>query len=276
MNACNQARTLGREGRRLVTVPQPRHLIVLARKARLFEAHPLVESINKKEGTHLRVVPYRVADLAVTDGEKGMQLPKCTVDASIAYEAKGKRLGEKIVFESAGSPKVVQATGDFKGEKDIALAAQELTSADVAYMIKDKGQRSLKELLETEGLEYIRSLRHGRDVTEILQFAEDRLIAVPGFEYRSGCPIPTVCPRVDGKKGLASANGKSRYLYGVGTTSYVGRLVRARNTYDGEHTAHDDGGKDLYAGHRASEEFPVVAEATEWDVRRLSGSPTQE
>jgi hypothetical protein len=177
---------------------RPRNLVVLRDKgeAKLFGVHPLVDRFNGKHGINLKVVSYNVADAAHNGSEIWGRLPICAVDASIAYEGPGKRLGREIVFAAENEPRVVLETGRYQGASDIALIAFGLTSDDFK-----------------------------KDGTAVqLDISDDRLIAVPDFPAASGWYKP------HGKTGIPCGNEvgagpEARWLDRM-DTSYVGIVVR--------------------------------------------------
>lgn len=225
------------KGKKLLKVQvggQPKNLVVLreADSTKLFNAHPLVEAFNRENGTNLRVISHKVADVAQTVGDTWESLPIHPVDASIAYEKPGTRLGREVVFIADGEPPVVLATGKYKGEKDVALVALGVTSADF--------------------------VRDGNSIT--LAIPDSRLIVVPRFPASEGWYMPHATTGVPHGKQIANSFD-ARYLYRLNGSSYVGLLVR----YHG--CGYSRWG--VFADYRASECVGVVAEVPEEDVAKI-------
>jgi len=214
---------------------QTKNLIVLRGNGttRLFEGHPLVETLNKEHGTGLTVVSHSVADIALNVGETWQKLPAFAVDASIAYEKPGTRLGKEIVFSVQGEPRVVLAIGKYKGERDIALVTLGLTSAD----------------FKKDGNSFV------------LDIPENRLVVVPNFPGPDGWYMPHAETGVPhGKKVEGSSD--ARYLYRLNDSSYVGLLARGRGSFGGVR-------RSVFLGGRASGRFGVVAEVPDADVPKI-------
>lgn len=225
------------QGKRLLKVPfqgGTRNLLVLRGNGstRLFDAHPLVEGFNAEHGTDLTVVSHKVADVAQTVGDTWRSLPDYVVDASIAYETPGTRLGTEIVFAAENEPRVVLATGKFKGEKDVALVALDVTSADFK--------------------------KDGNSI--MLDIPESRLVVVPKFPGPDGWYMPHAETGVPhGRKVDQSTD--ARYLYRLNDSSYVGLLVRGGDVYcDGQCVGALCG---------ASDGLGVVVEVPEGDVAKI-------
>ncbi|MFH1221455.1 MAG: hypothetical protein V1492_00030 [Candidatus Micrarchaeota archaeon] len=252
----------GKELVKMQVQDQPKNLLVLrrSRTTRLFDVHPLVEAFNAEHGTNLKVVSHKVADVALTVGETWRRIVSgagFVVDASIAFEKRGAKLGKEMIFFAQDEPRVVLATGRYKGEKDVALVTKGLTYADVAYTINGK-QRTLQELLQAEGIDYLLALSM-REVSEIRQLmTDDRLILVPNFSGPSGWYTPhseTGVPH--GRKVDASSD--ARYLYRLNDSSYVGLLVRFGGC----------GRRSIDAYYWPSYGFGVVAEVPEADAPKI-------
>ncbi len=188
----------GKELLRVNVAGQKKNLVVLRDNGstKLFEAHPLVEGFNDRHGTNLKVVSYNVADVAQTAGETWRSLPAYAVDASIAYEKPGKRLGKEVVFSADGNPRVVLATGKYKGEKDVALVALGVSSADFK---KDRNSLTLV-------------------------IPESRLIVVPNFPGPDGWYMSHAETGVPAGNEVAQSSD-ARYLWRLNDSSYVGLLV---------------------------------------------------
>ncbi len=213
---------------------QPRNLVVLrgGESTRLFDAHPLVEGFNAEHRTGLSVVSHKVADAALNDRKTWRSLRAFPVDASIAYEKPGTELGNEIVSSIGGAPRVVLATGRFKGERDVALVALGLSAKDFK--------------------------KDGNSV--VLDISEDRLILVPNFPGPDGWYLPHEPTGVP--HGVEeSASPDARCLYRSSNSPYVGVLVRGANGfYDRDY---------VYALYWASGRFGVVAEVPEADVAKI-------
>jgi hypothetical protein len=204
MGAQNQIH--GKEVLRIMVKKQPKKLIVLSGigSTKLFGAHPLVEDFNREHGTGLTVVSLNVAYAAISIGIEGTPIDALCgfpVDASIAYEKHGKRLGKEIVFPVENNGKVILATGKYKGEKNVALVALGLSPADFK--------------------------KDGHSV--VLDIHETRLIIVPTFPGKDGFYMPhkqTGVPH--GRK--AESNPGSKYLVRLYDSSYVGLQVCLTDT----------------------------------------------
>ncbi|MEW5996112.1 MAG: hypothetical protein AB1657_00765 [Candidatus Micrarchaeota archaeon] len=259
MNGCGQIQ--GKELLRVQVQGQPRNLVVLRAggSTRLFDAHPLVDGFNAEHGTKLTVVSHKVADAALTVGETWRSLPAFVVDASIAFEKPGIKLGDEIVFSVEGNPRVVQATGRYKGEQDVALVGQGLTSADIAYTINGK-QRTLQELLRANGIEYLLALDLNA-VSEIqLLTANDRLIMVPNFPPSTGRYMPHAETGIP--HGRQTEGKGSRHLWRP-DGSGAGLVARGDNW---------DGYVDrqyVNADYVASNRLGVVAEVPQGDAAKI-------
>ncbi len=230
----------GKELLRVNVAGQKKNIVVLRGNSsiKLFEAHPLVEGFNAEHGTNLKVVSYNVADVAQTVGETWRSLPAYAVDASIAYEKPGKKLGNEIVFAARNEPRVVLATGKYKGEKDVALVAQGLSSADFK-----KDRNSI-----------------------ILDIPENRLIVVPNFPDVDDWYMPHAETGVP-TGGKVAQNSDARYLYGLNDSSYVGLLARDDDL--------NDWGQGVDVDCRASGRFGVVAEVPVFDVPKIEALLTK-
>jgi hypothetical protein len=242
-----QTRIHGKKLLRISVLGQQKNLIVLRECERrgLFEAHPLVEDFNRQHGTNLTVVSHKVADAALTVAKEGIRsffgyffLPTTfPVGASIAYEKPGTKLGKEIVLSVGDEPRVVLATGKYKGEKDIALVALDLALEDF------KRER-------------------GKGI--VLDIPESRLVVVPNFPSRDGWYMPHAVTGVpQGRKKYDSdTRYLYRYLYRLEDSSYVGLPVRGSGILDMQ---------TVFANLRASSSFMlgVVAEVPEADVTKI-------
>jgi len=229
----------GKELIRLQFRDQTRNIVVLSGRdsTSIFDAHQTVESFNTRHRTNLRVVPHNVADFALNVGVPGRNLASIfgfIVDATIAYEKPGTKLGEEIVFSLEGEPKVVMATGKYKGEKDVALVTLGLSANDFK-----------KE-----------------DNSVVLDISDDRLIVVPNFPANSGWYMPhnrTGVPH--GREVEESLN--ARYLSRWYRSPYVGSLVR-KNCSCGCNLR-----QYVVASSKASWKQAVVAEVPEGDTAKI-------
>jgi hypothetical protein len=225
----------GKELLRVRVRGQPKNLVVLKDNGstRLFDAHPLVEGFNSEHGTKLTVVSHNVADAAHV-GDTWRSLPVFAVDASIAYEKPGIKLGKEVIFATQREPRVVLATGNLKDEKGVALVALGVTSADFK--------------------------KDGSSI--ILDIPESRLIVVPNFPGSDGWYMPHVETGVPhGEK--ANKSKDARYLYRLNDSSYVGLLVCMG------HYGNYGSRRGVGANFRASNRFGVVAEVPEKDVPKI-------
>ena len=121
------------------------------------------------------------------------------VDAIIGYEKPGVALGEEIVFKDKGEPTVILPTGQFKGEKDIALVVLGLSPLDIN--------------------------KDARNLTILIDVHINRLIAVRAFPSEDGYYMPhakTTVPH--GEK--VDPSPEARHLWRRGDSSYVGFIAR--------------------------------------------------
>ncbi len=204
----------------------------------IFDTHATVESFNAAHGTALRVVPPDVADVALNAGESWRSLAPCfsfAVDASIAYEKPGTRLGEEIVCSLAGEPRVALATGKYAGEKNIALAAIGLSAKDFR--------------------------KEGNGI--VLDISDDRLIPIPDFPAQSGWYTPHDLTGVPHGKEVEEGPA-ARYLQRWGNSSYAGLLVREVDAEGCDLRQYVD------ANSKASWKRAVVAEVPERDAGKIT------
>ena len=216
---------------------QPKNLVVLRGNGStsLFHAHLLVEEVNARHGTSLTVVSHKVADAALTVGETWKSLPVFAVDAVIAYEKPGTKL-DKVVdfFSRMYEPRVVLATGRYQGEKDVALVALGLTSADF------KREES----------------------SIVLDISDDRLTAVQKFPALDGWYLPHAETGVPQGERVDADSTAARFLYRLTDgSSYAGLLTRLHVECTRRHG--------VYANSFQSDRFGVVAEVPEADVTKI-------
>ena len=223
----------GKELLKVQVAGQIKNVVVLRGNGstRLFDAHPLVEGFNAEHGTNLIVISHKVADVAQTVGETWRSLPAYAVDASIAYEKLGTKLGKEVIFSADGEPKVVLATGKYKGGRDVALVAMGISSTDFK--------------------------KDGNSLT--LDIPESRLIVVPNFSGPDGWYMPHAETGVPTGNKVAQSSD-ARYLYKLNDSSYVGLLVRGVDYL---------GRRGVGAYCRASFRVGVVAEVPEGDVTKI-------
>ena len=225
----------GKELLRVNVAGQKKNIVVLRGNSsiELFEAHPLVEGFNAEHGTNLKVVSYNVADVAETVGETWRSLSAYAVDASIAYEKLGTKLGKEIVFAAEGEPRIILETGKYKGEKDVALVAQGLSSADFK--------------------------REGNSI--FLDIKDDRLVVVKDFPSLDGWYMPHPETGVPTGGKVDHQSPAARYLWTL-NASYVSLLVRGA-VYVGR--------RGVFADLRSSGRFWVVAEVPVLDIPKIEG-----
>ncbi|MDD5340028.1 MAG: hypothetical protein PHV13_02145 [Candidatus ainarchaeum sp.] len=204
---------------------------------RLFDAHPMVERFNKKHETKLTVMSHTVAnELLDIRSTAWKQLPPFAVDGFIAYEKPGTKFGSEIVFKSPGSQDIVFATGTYKNEKDIAIVAFGLSSANFV-----KGGKSI-----------------------YLDILENKLIPITEFPGKSGWGIPyggTTVPC--GDEALAYEHPSSRYL-NRDEGAYVGLLVRNIKAYGDTLANHG-----IFAYLTTRHVLGVLAEVPDADVGKV-------
>jgi hypothetical protein len=235
----SQIQIAGKELIKLEANGQKKNILILRNSGttKLFDAHPLVEEFNNVHGTNCLVISHNTADVALNVGATWRSLVPMTpfaVDASIAYEKPGVRLGKEIVFSAGdGSRIVLPTTGDYKGEKNVALVALGLTSKDF-----QKDGDSM-----------------------VLDISKDRLIPVPEFPGPDGLYMPhkeTGVPHGD----KVPQSPDARYLWRLNGSSYVGLLVRVV----------DDlgyGRQGVYAYFGPSGAFGVALEVPEGDTEKI-------
>ncbi len=226
----------GKELLRVNVAGQKKNLLILRGNGStsLFDTHPLVEGFNREHGTNLTVISHKVADVAQSVGETWRSLPNpYAVDASIAYEKPGTKLGKEVVFSADGNPRVVLATGKFQGEKDVALVVQGLSSADFK--------------------------KDGNSIT--LDIPESRLILVPDFPSSDTWYMPHAETGVPHGKKVARSSD-ARYLYRLEKSSYVGLLVRL--------DVYANWGQGVYAYYRSSYSLGAVAEVPVLDIPKIT------
>jgi hypothetical protein len=205
-----------------------------------------VEALNKEHGMGLTVISHPVADVALNVGETWRSLPAFVVNASIAYEKPGTRLGKEIVFSAEGEPRVVLATGKYKGELDVALVTLGVSSAD----------------FKKDGNSFV------------LDIPESRLVVVPNFPGPDGWYLPHAETGVPHGKEVKSSSDV-RYLYRLNDSSYVGLLVRYDISASDIHWHPSDYSQCccdwqvVGAVCRASDRFGVVAEVPEGDAAKI-------
>jgi hypothetical protein len=239
VNAQNQI-----HGKKLLSIPvggQTKNLIVLRGNGttRLFEGHPLVETLNKEHGTGLSVISPKVADAALNTADTCRHLRgDFAVDAAIAYERYGARLGKEIVFVTRSGSAVVLATGKHEGKENVALVALGLSSAD----FKKDGRYT------------------------ILDIHENRLIAVPDFPSRDPTRNSYYLPHAETgvpHGGEVEQSTDTRFLVGTGEYSpYVGLLTSISDIYGS--LLHS-----VCAFHEPFAELGVVAEVPDADVPKI-------
>jgi len=258
-------------GKELLKVPvegQMKHLVVLrdAESTGLFDAHPLVEDFNAKQGTGITVISHKVANAALTNEDTWKRLRKSlninlVVDAAIAYEKSGRELGAEIVFSDTLSfriegghiippssdyldtgavlSRVVLATGKYRGAPpNVALVALGLRSTDFQ--------------------------KDGHEIRLVL--SDERLIAVSDFPGKSAVDFPNYMPHPETgvPHGEIVGYGKeSRSIYHTPHSSYVGLLTRMGGDQYGR--------RSVSAINHASELFGVVAEVPDADVPKIEG-----
>lgn len=240
----------------VVAQGKPKNLLVLKmdRTTALFHAHPLVEDFNSRNGTHLKVISVPVADAALDPGPSRLNLPRFAVDAAIAYENPGTKVGKHIVFYVEGLPKVVMQTGIARGEKGVALVAMGLTSADIAYTYRNM-TRTLRDILDSQGITSLLAVDF-KSITEIqLRIPDDRLVIVPDFPARDGYYMPHGAFMVP--QGVAVRDiPLARKLNRLSMHSYVGLMTRP-------------GGRAIGACFWPSEQLGVVAEVPDSEVAKI-------
>ena len=252
----------GSELIKLSVQDKPKNLVVLRGNgsSRLFEAFPLVEAFNAEHKTNLTVLSHDVADVSIDTVHVWMKLPGFATDASIAYEVPGIPFGNEVVFNSQGEPKVVFATGSHKGEKDAALVASGMTSADISYTMGGK-TRTLKEMLHADGIESLLDTDLKIVSEIILNIPDERLKIVPRFPDASGWHTPHVGTGVPSGKNVKESPD-ARYLFRLGGSPYVGIL--ARLAHSGTLRKYVD------ASQCASHRFGVVAEVPDQDIGKMA------
>lgn len=245
-----QTRIDGKELTRINVDGQMRNLLTLRKDGSvgLFDAHPLVERINTELGTRLTVISHKAADVAFTILPTDFSLLPyaCPVDASIAFERPGTRLGREIVnYEH--NPRVVLATGKYRGELDVALVALGLSPVD----FKKDGD------------------------SIVLDIPESRLIAVPNFPRTEGWYMPheqTGVPNGDRIREDFTEfyEYRPRYLNRTTDSPYVGLVTRDQIPKRGtHHYGVFRSGDNINVYYDPASQVGVAAEVPERDVAKI-------
>lgn len=203
--------------------------------------HPLIDKINSDSGSCLRLVDQVLGDRALDGGPENwrMIVPAAPfpVNAAIAYEKDGTKLGETIAFQAEGEPRLIMHTGKYRGEQGIALVCPGLASAD------------------------IRS--EGSDI--VFAVPDSRLIPARLFPAKDGWYMPdaeTTVPQ--GEEVDYSLD--ARYFWRVGGP-YVGPLARDYHTRGAGNPIWQGVGTD----HLPSVRFGVVVEVPAGDAAKFAG-----
>jgi hypothetical protein len=257
----------GKELLKVTVRGQPKNLLVLrgVGSNELFKTHLLVETINRKHGTGLTVVSHEAADVALTGAGAWKNPPNFAVDAFIAYEKPGVRLGREIrplvhgKPPADGEPNVVLETGRYDGETDVALIAMRLAPADLAYTLGSV-TRTLAELLNEWDPGWLEALS-SRDVNEIRVLVPDgRLMVVPDFPRYSGWYMQDPSTGIPSGTQVFHRCPDARCLYRL-NSPYVGLPVR------GDYFRGDRYG--ILALWEMSYRLGVVAEVPDADVPKI-------
>jgi hypothetical protein len=175
-------------------------LRLFSHRVPLFDAHRKVEDFNGEHNTSFKVISPRVADHLLNKtanyGVVAAAFPS-PVDAAIGYEKPGCALEDEIVFTLPNDVRVILPAGRYKGEKGIALVVLGLGSAD----------------FRSDGANIM------------IDVAEDRLIAVPGFPATSGFYMPHAETTVPHGEAVEDLSNGARYLARL-DSSYAGIMVR--------------------------------------------------
>lgn len=206
-----------------------RNLVVLARAKMVF-AHSEVDKFNDEHGTKLRIVPLDLADSFVNAEDIWIGMDRFTfpVDCAIAYEEPGRKLRKYIKSPDHIYPKVVFATGKYKGERNIALVAHGLTSSDfklegetLRLDISDDRLLPVTQFPEEKEGWYIPDLEtgipHGKRILDLA-------ILPKNTRQRANYPQNKREPIMHPKETIESTI-KARFLVRMRQTSYAGLLT---------------------------------------------------
>lgn len=216
-------------GKKLLKVQfqgQSKNIIILDRHTKPFDVHPLVENLNTRHETGLKLLDSNAANFMFL-----LNLDPFVVNASIAYERPGTRLGKEIVSTAQGEPRVVLATGKYEGEKDVALVSLGLRSADFK--------------------------KDGTSV--VLDIPESRLTPVQDFAPKEGWYLPHTETGIPHGKEVGYSSD-AVCIFKLIHTAYVGLLATGVT-----------GGRYLFAWYKPSYKSAVVAEVPDADVPKLTG-----
>lgn len=203
-----------------------------------WKVHLMVDRLNEKFGTKVKLIGPQEADRVLNDGTDNWRTmigpSPFVVDAGIAFEKGGRKLGNEIVFAYESDPRVIVPTGKYKGANDVALVILGLNAGD------------FKE--------------DGNDVR--MDVPDSRIVVIENIPRKSGWHMPhpeTTVPQ--GKQVEASAG--ARY-FARHDDAYAGLLVRFAVGYG------YDCGQGVDAGHRSSLRFGVALEIPKGDAAKFS------
>lgn len=231
-------------------IPCDKHLVIALLRGHdttpIVDVLPLVKEVNEKYKSCLKLINPRLADyllkktsfLRQTFPDDFLSFP---TDAVIGFESPGKKLGEKIVFASEDGPRLVFPTGDYKGEKDIALVALGLTEE---YMGKD-----------------------GADL--VLDVPDWRLTVVPDFPIEDGWYLPYAQTTVPHGEKVRKFSAEARYLWGRKNTPSVGPIVRRITDTTGPFYPCEDAGSAVLVGFEPAYKVAVIVETSRADAKRI-------
>jgi len=155
---------------------------------------------NKQYGTDVKIIGAKTADHLLVKTDKWKDVTDafpCPVGTAIAYEATGKKLDNEVIFAYRGNRRIILSTGKYKGEKDIALVAMDISAEDIQIDRADFR----------------------------IVVPDKRLIVVPDFPSKDGWYMPHAETLVPHGKQVERSD-EARRLWRIDNGSYVGLLVR--------------------------------------------------
>ena len=160
--------------------------------------HPEIQRLNEEHGTGLKLIDAVFAHkMLKTKWPQMIRAFPFATDAVMAHEAPGTSFGSEITFAHHGNTTYVFPTGQYKGEKDLALVVLGLSSSD---MKRDNGN-------------------------VIFDVDKNRVIPVPDFPSASGYYKRHDKTTLPHGEIMETPHREYARLYRT-TGSYVGSIVR--------------------------------------------------
>lgn len=199
-----------------------------------FEAYRMARQLNEEHGTSLRVIKPHVADLILAgDGWLAFSgLRPFVTDGIVGYDKPTRKLGSQIVFEADGT-RLVLPTGDYVGEKGIALAVLGIGTGD---------------------------LTERRGELEI-SVEKSRLIAIEDFPSQSGGYVRDAKTTVPHGVMAERLKEAVRQLWRERDSAYIGPIIRDGSSMETRFS--------VFLSHHEARRYAVVAELPEKDAVRL-------